>query len=259
MKPDKFKRLMRAQGHWRNRADSVAEPQTYTRDEPGQVELCMPAKVFWVDGSPLMESNIKNIPIMITSLNRDIFVRVTKGKEKLNDFMPIYHTSESASLKAFNMEEGGARHLFSVFDGLTYPMQSIEGYYHFVSNEIYQAKSWVNGKESTGVIKIESAPFPGHFGKIAAREEYRNISEFTITNEDVLSIPIFKIQAMYHELFNNREKEIKIAYHNERTHRKVVFILDFKNVFKDILITGRFSEMLLKDEILSFLQELPSK
>lgn len=260
MKPEKFKKLMRAQGHWRNRSEPVAESPSYTRiHDIGQVELCVPAKGFWVDGSPPTASTLKRIAIDINGLDRDIFVRVTKGANALNNFQPIEHTSEGASLKAFNMDENDARHLFSVFDGLTYPMQNIDGYYNFVSNKIYKAKNWVNGKESTRNIKIESAPFPGYLGNTAAREVFRNASGFSITSEDVLSIPISLIQGMYYGLLNGCKKNIEITYTNEMMGRTAIFHFDLKEVFNCIKTTEKWTEMLIKDDIFNFISTLPNE
>lgn len=54
MEPEKFKRKMKAEGHWREPELKAAEPMSYIReDDRGSVTLIEPAKGYWVDGEPV--------------------------------------------------------------------------------------------------------------------------------------------------------------------------------------------------------------
>ena len=52
MEPERFKRTMKAQGHWRDGELTSAEPAVLV-DDRGSVTLNEPAKGYWVDGAPV--------------------------------------------------------------------------------------------------------------------------------------------------------------------------------------------------------------
>lgn len=53
MERERFKRKMKAEGHWREPELKAAEPVSYFReDDRGSVTLIEPAKGYWVDGPP---------------------------------------------------------------------------------------------------------------------------------------------------------------------------------------------------------------
>ncbi|MGL4711580.1 MAG: hypothetical protein ACRCWP_03180 [Shewanella sp.] len=54
MEQERFKRTMKAQGHWRDGELKAAEPVSYIReDDRGSVTLIEPVKGYWVDGAPV--------------------------------------------------------------------------------------------------------------------------------------------------------------------------------------------------------------
>lgn len=54
MERERFKRTMKAQGHWQDGELKAAEPVSYIReDDRGSVTLNEPAKGYWVDGEPV--------------------------------------------------------------------------------------------------------------------------------------------------------------------------------------------------------------
>ncbi|TVT26465.1 DUF3387 domain-containing protein, partial [Salinicoccus cyprini] len=52
MEPERFKRTMKARGHWRDGELTSAEPAVLV-DDRGSVTLNEPAKGYWVDGAPV--------------------------------------------------------------------------------------------------------------------------------------------------------------------------------------------------------------
>jgi hypothetical protein len=59
MERERFKRKMKAEGHWREPELKAAEPVSYFReDDRGSVTLIEPAKGYWVDGEPECEAPI---------------------------------------------------------------------------------------------------------------------------------------------------------------------------------------------------------
>ncbi|BDN94862.1 MULTISPECIES: hypothetical protein [Gammaproteobacteria] len=52
MEPERFKRTMKARGHWQDGELTSAEPAVLV-DDRGSVTLNEPAKGYWVDGAPV--------------------------------------------------------------------------------------------------------------------------------------------------------------------------------------------------------------
>ncbi|WP_157652205.1 C80 family cysteine peptidase [Burkholderia ubonensis] len=96
-------------------------------------------------------------------------------------------------MKAFSMQEGGARHLFGLAEGLGYPSKKIDDFYHIVSNKIGKAYADSDGLGYENFI-IESAPFPGSMGQSAARQEYRvsaDRNSRSVNSRDAVDIPVY--------------------------------------------------------------------
>lgn len=192
------------------------------------------------------------VPIPIKALNGKAFLRVTNSHQ-LEDIPPA---TEESSRKAFNMEEGGARHLFDPFDGLTYPAKDISrGVYHVISDEIRRSRAWADRDENPESIRIASAAFPGAMGIIASRQEYRNEGKLPITSRDAVSIPVALLGHMFH---GGKQPIVRSRYENPKTGRSVTYALDFSDVFKAIKVAGKSAEMPSATEVKRILADWQS-
>lgn len=166
-----------------------------------------------------------------------VFVRV-RPEWPLPDIDPA---GEEASRRAFNMEPGGASHLFSLTDGLTYAAKQDDGKYNIFSNVIARKRAWVDGREYREHA-VEPAPFPGHMDKIAVNAEFRNAAHSPkITADDMITVPVRALDAAYRK----GQSSIVVTYSNQQTNRAVTFELNLKAVFDQIRPTkdgAMFSE-----------------
>lgn len=174
-------------------------------------------------------SSTRTVTIKVDSTEIDMFVRLDKNKELPN----IAAASEEGSRKALEMESGGARHFFSVLDGITVPGKIGElerdGFYHFYSPEIAKNKHWVDGKSSSvNLPKMENVKFHANEA-MQARSEFA-IKEHTITEGHVISIPIGFVDGH----IRNGDTCIKFTYKNELTDRSCKFVLELKKLINDI-------------------------
>jgi hypothetical protein len=170
----------------------------------------------------------ENIEI-IDSLSEEVYVRI-EPNETLN---PIKAMGEGASLKALNMEEGRARHLFRIMSGIGVGelIKKPTYYYHFIfGKRVSENNAWLFGKPVSSFFKIESVEFPGKMGEKAAREEFR-VSEGTIETHDVLSIRIADADKQLRE-------HGTIIFHTfkENAQKIVEYRLDFRKLMKDLKI-----------------------
>ncbi|WP_440682226.1 RHS repeat-associated core domain-containing protein [Cysteiniphilum halobium] len=148
------------------------------------------------------KSSIKvhNAPCTVTldASQGEWYVRVD-GKLTMDT---ISASDSESSMRAFNMEDGGARHLFSASDGITYPHKDVmnleKTYYHFYSNDLlnnYYNKVLGRGLEAPEIVAAE---MPEGASNIAARGEYR-VNSGQLTNSHVLTYSADMADAAIHD------------------------------------------------------------